>query len=369
MSELSRIELLFGIEEVELDFGPRHPALQGLLRLRLKTDGEKIVAAEPVIGHHHRGLEKLFEIHPYDQNVPLTDRLDLAAAATSNLAYVGAVEKLLGLVVPPRARFIRTILAELQRLASHLLWLATHASDLGFTAPSAHAFEIREPVLDLFERYPERMLPGGLPADLPDGWAERCGELMESFPGQLDEAAERLIEDRLWKKRTAGLGVLPPEVALDHGVTGPLLRGSGIRWDLRTAHPYEAYAEVDFEVPVGTNGDAWDRSLVRMEEMRQSVRIVRQCLEKMTEGTVLARRPAALVAKAGAEVYHGIEGPKGEIGFYLVGDGSPNPSRCHLRAPSFAHLQALRELCRGARIADLLGLIGSADLALGEADR
>lgn len=373
-------------EEIELDFGPRHPALQGVLRLRVRTDGETVLAATPVIGHLHRGIEKLFELHPYDRNVPLTDRLDSMAAATTNLAYVGAVEKLLGLVVPPRARFVRTLLAELQRLASHLFWLATHAADVGAMAPSAPALRGRELILDLFESLCGARLtldclrPGGLPRDLPAGWADRCGELMEAFPGKLDEVEGLLTDNRAWKRRTVGVGVLPPEVALDHGVTGPLLRASGVSWDLRKALPYEAYAEMDFEVPVGTSGDCYDRYLVRAGEMRQSVRIVRQCLEKLPEGPVLARcqdsqdsSPASSsntpLAERGAEVYHGVEGPKGEVGFHLVGDGTHQPYRCHVRSPSFAHLQVLPALCRGARIADLVTLIGTADIALGEADR
>jgi NADH-quinone oxidoreductase subunit D len=367
------------LEEIELDFGPRHPALHGVLRLKVRTDGETVFAAAPIIGHLHRGLEKLFERHPYDRIVPLADRLDFVAAATTSLAYVGAVEKLLGLVVPPRARFVRTLLAELQRLASHLLWLATHARDVGAMAPFAPALRGRELILDLFESLCgarltlDCMRPGGLPRDLPAGWSDRCGELMEAFPGKLDQVEGLLTENRAWKKRTVGVGVLPPEVALDHGVTGPLLRASGVSWDLRKALPYEAYAEIDFEVPVATGGDCYARYLVRMGEMRQSVRIVRQCLEKLPEGPVLARRPPGgpdtPLAERGAEVYHGVEGPKGEVGFHLVADGTHQPYRCHARSPSFAHLQVLPELCRGARIADLVTLIGTADIALGEADR
>lgn len=362
------------VEEVELDFGPRHPALHGVLRLKVRTDGDTVLDAVPVVGHQHRGIEKLFEIHPWERNVPLAGRLDLAAS----LAYVGAVEKLLGLVVPPRARFVRTLLAELHRLASHLLWLATHASDVGNVAPAAPALRGRELILDLFEALggslaPDLLLPGGLARDLPAGWAGRCGELMEELPGTIDEIEGLLTENRLWKKRTVGIGVLPAEVALDLGVTGPLLRASGISWDLRRDLPGEAWGEVGFEVPVGKNGDCYDRYQVRVGEMRQSVRIVRQCLEKLPEGAVLARRslssPDPRLAERGAEVYHGVEGPRGEIGFHLVADGNERPYRCHVRSPSFAHLQALPALCRGARIADLVTLIGSLDAALGEADR
>lgn len=373
------------VEEVELDFGPRHPALHGVLRLRVKTDGDTVLDAVPLVGHQHRGIEKLFEIHPWERNVPLAGRLDLAAS----LAYVGAVEKLLGLVVPPRARFVRTLLAELHRLASHLLWLATHASDVGTVAPAGPALRGRELILDLLgalggsSEAPDLLLPGGLARDLPAGWAGRCGELIEALPGTIDEIEGLLTENRLWKKRTVGLGVLSPEVALDLGVTGPVLRASGISWDLRRdlrpELPGEAYAEVGFEIPVGKNGDCYDRYQIRVAEMRQSVRIVRQCLEKLPDGAVLARRslgsPDLLLAEGGAEVYHGVEGPRGEIGFHLVAAGflssraTEKPYRCHVRSPSFAHLQALPALCRGARIADLVTLIGTLDVSLGEADR
>lgn len=367
-------------EEIELGFGPRHPAIHGVLRLRLRVDGERIVDCRPVIGHLHRGVEKLFESRPFADNVPATDRLDFVAAATSNLAYVGAVEKLLGIEVPPRARYLRTLFAELQRIASHLFWLGTHAADLGAMAPLSIALRGRDRVLDLFEGYLEQypglsgMRPGGLSHDLPAGWVERCGDFVTAFPQRLEECAGLLTENRLWKKRTEGLGVLSAQAAVDLGVTGPALRASGVAWDLRRALPYEAYGEVEFDVPVGRNGDTFDRYLVRVEEMRQASRIVVQCLDKLPDGPVLAE-PAALDAPRDAEgeghheVYHGIEGPKGEIGFYVVGDARANPYRCHLRAPSFANLQALPELCRGELVGDLVALIGTLDIGLGEVDR
>ncbi|HKH43975.1 MAG TPA: NADH-quinone oxidoreductase subunit D [Thermoanaerobaculia bacterium] len=362
-------------EEMELNFGPQHPATHGVLRLKLKINGEKIVDTYPIIGYLHRGTEKLFELHPFFQNVPHTDRMDYVAAATNNQAYVGAVEKLLGLVVPPRARYIRMMLAELQRISSHLLWLATHAIDIGAMTPFFYTFRERERILDLFEEYCGARLtlncmrPGGLPHDLPVGWTDRCRKLMDDFPAKLDEYEELLTNNRIWKKRTVGIGVLPPDVAIDYGITGPMLRGSGIRWDVRKALPYEAYDEVEFEVPIGQNGDTYDRYLVRMAEMRQSVRIILQCLDKLPDGPVMARRPRVLKAAKDSEVYHGIEGPKGEIGFYIVGDGTPNPYRCHVRPPSFINLQSLPELCKGALIADLVALIGTTDIVLGEVDR
>jgi NADH-quinone oxidoreductase subunit D len=377
-------------EEIELGFGPRHPAIRGVLRLSLRVDGDRIVDCRPVIGHVHRGVEKLFELQPHADNLAQTDRLDFDSAAAANLAYAGAVEKLLGIVVPPRARYLRTILAELQRIASHLLWLGTHAADLGAMPPFFAALGERDGVLELCERYLEEYFesdveseagqeagarlrldgirPGGLSHDPPAGWVERCRELVESFPARLDGCAGPLAESRLWKKRTVGLGVLSPEAAVDLGVTGPALRASGVAWDLRKALPYEAYGEVDFDVPVGRNGDTYDRYLVRVEEMRQANRIVAQCLDRLPDGPVLAE-PAALEASAADETYHGIEGPRGEIGFYLVGDGTASPYRCHLRGPSFAHLQALPEICRGELVGDLVALIGTLDIALEEADR
>jgi NADH-quinone oxidoreductase subunit D len=362
-------------EEMELNFGPQHPATHGVLRLKLKINGERIIDAYPIIGYLHRGTEKLFELHPFFQNVPHTDRMDYVAAATNNLAYVGAVEKLVGLVVPPRARYIRTILCELQRISSHLLWLATHAIDIGAMTPFFYMFRERELILDLFEQFCGARLtlncmrPGGLPHDLPVGWTDKCRELVELFPAKFDEYEGLLTNNRIWKQRTVGIGVLAPEVAIDYGVTGPMLRGSGVQWDLRKDMPYEAYGEVDFVVPVGKNGDTYDRYLVRMEEMRQANRIVAQCLDKLPDGPVMAKRPRVMKAGKDAEVYYGIESPKGEIGFYIVGDGTPNPYRCHVRPPSFINLQSLPELVKGTLMADLVAIIGTTDIVLGEVDR
>lgn len=371
------VDRLFEGEEMELSFGPQHPATHGVLRLNLKIEGERIVSCYPIIGYLHRGTEKLFELHPFFQNVPHTDRMDYVAAATNNLAYVGAVEKLVGLTVPPRARYIRTILAELQRISSHLVWLATHAIDIGAMTPFFYCFRERERVLDLFEQYCGARLtlncmrPGGLPFDLPAGWADSCRKLCDDFPAKIDEYEGLLTDNRIWKRRTVGVGVLSPEAALDLGVTGPMLRASGVDFDLRKARPYEAYGEVEFAVPIAQNGDTYDRYLVRMAEMRESTKIVLQCLDLLvaTEGgPILAKRPRVLKGPKG-EVYHGIEGPKGEIGFYIVGDGTPNPYRCHVRPPSFMNLQALPDLANGHLVADLVALIGSTDIVLGEVDR
>ncbi len=368
-------ETLFDVEEMELNFGPQHPSTHGVLRLKLKVDGERIIDCYPVIGYLHRGTEKLFELHPYFQNVPHTDRMDYVAAATNNLAYVGAVEKLIGLTTPPRARYIRTLLCELQRISSHLLWLATHAIDIGAMTPFFYCFREREVILDLFEEYCGARLtlncmrPGGQPYDLTVGWTDRCREFIDSFPEKVDEYEGLLTNNRIWKKRTVGVGVLDPDVAQEYGVTGPMLRASGIDWDIRKSAPYEAYGEVDFEVPVAYNGDTYDRYLVRMEEMRQSVKIVQQCLDALPEGAIMAKRPRVLKAPKDSETYFSIEGPKGEIGFYLVGDGTPKPYRCHVRAPSFMNMQAVPELARGQLVADLVAIIGTADIVLGEIDR
>jgi NADH-quinone oxidoreductase subunit D len=351
---------------MELGFGPRHPALQGVLRLKLTVDDERIVECRPVIGHLHRGLEKVFEAHSFSENVAHAGSLDLLAPVSCRLAYVGAVEKLLRIAPPPRARFLRTALAELQRIASHLHGLSSQAADLGFEAASGRARRARRPFLDLLQGL--EMTPGGLAGEPAAGWLERCRAAAEGLEPEIDGIAGLLTENRLWKKRTVGAGALSPELALDLGVTGPALRACGVSWDLRRAFPCEAWEEVEFEVPLGTNGDAYDRYRVRLEEMRQSARIVVQCLDRIPEGPVLAILPPTLSAPRETEVYHAVEGPRGEVSFYVVGDG-PRPYRCHLRAPSFAHLQALPELCRGELVADLITLVGTLEIALGEADR
>ena len=371
----TRRDTLFDVEEMELNFGPQHPSTHGVLRLKLKVDGERIVDCYPIIGYLHRGTEKLFELHPFFQNVPHTDRLDYVAAATNNLAYVGAVEKLIGLVVPPRARYIRTILCELQRISSHLLWLATHAIDIGAMTPFFYCFREREIILDLFEEYCGARLtlncmrPGGQPFDLPVGWGERCAEFLDDFPSKIDEYEGLLTNNRIWKKRTVGVGVLPADLAQEYGVTGPMLRASGVQWDIRKAMPYEAYGDVEFDIPVTYNGDTYDRYLVRMEEMRQSVRIVEQCLDKLPDGLIMAKSPRVLKAPKQSDAYFSIEGPKGEIGFYLVGDGTPNPHRCRVRAPSFMNLQVVPILAKDQLLADMVAVLGTTDIVLGEVDR
>jgi NADH-quinone oxidoreductase subunit D len=387
-------------EVVELAFGPRYPAMQGVLRLRLTLDGETISDCRPEIGFGHRGLEKLFESVSLRDGMALTDRLDYVAAAAANLAYAATVEKLLGLEAPPRARYLRVLLAELQRIASHLLWLATFAADAGVEAPFLAWLGDRERVLDLLAEHCGARLtlrcavPGGLPRDASPGWLASCAELAAELPARVDAYEATLAHDRLFKDRTVGLGALSQETALEHGVTGPALRATGADWDLRKALPYDAYDELDFEVPLARNGDAYARCQVRVAELRQSARLVAQCLDRLPDGPVLCEIPAAgRVPAPAAGAYASVEGPRGEIGFYVaLGDGEgpgerpgPGPApghgfaaaaalaappwRCHVRAPSYFLLQALPDLVRGHGVADLALLLGSLDLALGEVDR
>ena len=366
---------LFDVQEMDLNFGPQHPSTHGVLRLKLKVDGERVIGCYPVIGYLHRGTEKLFELHPFFQNVPHTDRMDYVAAATNNLAYVGAVEKLLGLTPTPRTQYIRTLLCELQRISSHLLWLATHAIDIGAMTPFFYTFRERELILDLFEEYCGARLtlncmrPGGMPYDLPVGWVDRCRKFVDTFPEKIHEYEGLLTNNRIWKQRTVGVGVISKELAIDYALTGPMLRGSGVAWDLRKEQPYAAYDQVEFDVPVREEGDTYARYLVRMEEMRQSNRIIIQCLDDLPDGPIDCKKPRVLKAPKESEAYYSIEGPKGEIGFYIVGDGTPQPHRCHVRAPSFVNLQCLPDLVEGHLLADLVAIIGTTDIVLGEVDR
>ncbi len=366
---------LYDSDEMELSFGPQHPSTHGVLRVMLKLDGEKILDAKPIIGYLHRGTEKLFETMAFPQCLPHTDRMDYVAAATNNQGFCVTMEKLLGVTIPPRAAYIRMILAELQRIASHLVWLATHAIDLGAITPFFYTFRERDAILDLFEEYCGARLTlntmkiGGVPFELPAGWLEKCSAYVDEFPSHIDEYEELLTNNRIWRQRTIGIGVVSPEDAVEWGLTGPPLRGSGIKWDIRKVFPYDRYDEIDFEVPVGTNGDTYDRYLVRMVEMRQSVRIIRQCLDRLPDGPIMARVPKVLRAQEGM-VYASVEAPKGELGYFLVTtDKSTQPYRCHVRPPSFVNLQMLPEMVRGHLVADLVAVIGTLDIVLGEIDR
>ena len=365
---------LFDVTEMELNFGPQHPSTHGVLRIVLKVDGEKIVDAIPDIGYLHRGTEKLFETETYPMAIPHTDRMDYVAAATSNHAYCLTVEKLLGVEVPRRAQLIRVILDELQRLSSHLVWLGTSGIDLGAVTPFWYCFREREQILDFFEEYCGARLTlncmriGGLPFDLTPGWVEAVGAFIDDFPGKIDDYETLLTDNRIWKKRTVGIGVISAEECIEWGLTGPVIRGSGVEWDLRRAQPYECYDELDFVVPTGTNGDTYDRYLVRIAEMRQSAKIIRQCLDRLEPGEIKGKVPRVIKPVA-EEVYASIESPKGEIGFYLVSNGTNKPYRLHVRPPSLINLQALPRLARGHLVSDLVALIGTVDIVLGEVDR
>jgi NADH-quinone oxidoreductase subunit D len=360
--------------ELMINMGPQHPATHGVLRVKLKLDGERVLGSECVIGYLHRGVEKIAENRTYAQFAPYTDRMDYVAAVTNGMGYVEAVEKLLGVEVPPRAQFTRMVLAELQRLASHLLWLGTHALDLGAMTPVFYTFREREEILKIFEKYCGARLTthafriGGLQYDLYDGLEQDCLKFCEYLLPKIDEYEQLLTKNRIWINRTRGVGVLSAADAIAYGVTGPVLRGSGVKWDIRKVQPYEAYDKVEFDVPTGEHGDTYDRYIVRIQEMRQSVRIVRQCVERLAPGPIFGKVGKVIKPPAG-EVYHSIEAPKGELGYFVVSDGTVNPYRVRVRPPSFVNLQALDIMIRGHLVADVVAVIGTLDIVLGEVDR
>ena len=370
-------ETMLGLREMELNFGPQHPSTHGVLRIVLKVDGERIVSARPDVGYLHRGTEKLFETETYPMVIPHTDRMDYVAAATNNHAYVLAVEKLLALEIPKKAQYIRVVLDEMQRISSHLLWLATAAIDLGAITPFFYTFREREVILDLFEDYCGARLTlncmrvGGLQEELPAGWLEKLRLFTEDFGAKIDEYEELLTENRIWKLRTIGIGILDEKRCIEWGVTGPPLRATGLAWDVRRALPYECYPELDFEIPTGKNADTYDRYLVRVAELRQSRRILLQCcdwLAKNPEGEIRGKVPRVIKPPAG-DAYASVESPKGELGFYLVSNGGNRPYRLRVRPPSFINLQALPEMSRGHMVSDLVAIIGTIDIVLGEVDR
>ena len=368
---------LLGLHEMELNFGPQHPSTHGVLRLVLKVDGEKIVSARPDIGYLHRGTEKLFETETFPMVVPHTDRMDYVASATNNHAYVLVVEKLLGVEVPKRAQYIRVLLDEMQRISSHVLWLATAAIDLGAITPFFYTFRDREVILDLFEEYCGARLTlncmriGGLPVDLTPGWLEKVRAFIEPFEKAVDEYEDLLTENRIWKERTIGIGVLDEKRCIEWGMTGPVLRAAGKAWDVRRALPYECYPELEFDIPVGKNADTYDRYLVRVAEIRQSRRIVLQCLDWLEKnpGTEFRGKVPRVIKPPAGEAYASVEAPKGELGFHLVASGGNKPYRLHVRPPSFINLQALPEMAQGHLVGDLVAVIGTIDIVLGEVDR
>ncbi len=382
-----------------INFGPQHPAAHGVLRLVLELDGEVVERVDPHIGLLHRGTEKLIEYKTYLQAVPYFDRLDYVAPMNQEHAYALAVERLLGIAVPRRGQLIRVLYSEIGRLLSHLLNVTTQALDVGALTPPLWGFEPREDLMIFYERasgsrmHAAYVRPGGVHQDLPQKLVDDIYKWTESFPKKIDDIESLVTENRIFKQRNVDIGVVTEQEALDWGFSGVMVRGSGLAWDLRRAQPYECYDELDFKIPVGKNGDCYDRYLCRIEEMRESVKIMRQCIEKMEAGPVssddgkivppkraeMKQTMEALIhhfklytegykVPAG-EVYAAVEAPKGEFGVYLVSDGTNKPYRCKIRAPGFAHLQAMDHMCKGHMLADVSAILGSLDIVFGEVDR
>ena len=414
------------IRNYTMNFGPQHPAAHGVLRLILEMDGEVVVRADPHIGLLHRGTEKLAESKPFSQSIGYMDRLDYVSMMCNEHAYVRAIEKLLGIQAPPRAQYIRTLFDEITRILNHLMWVGSNALDLGAMAVFLYAFREREELMDCYEAVSGARMhatyyrPGGVYRDLPtqmpqyreSPWHKgedlkrlnqwRQGSMLdfldafsEDFPRKVDEYEELLTNNRIWKQRTVGIGVVSPEQARAWGMTGPMLRGSGIAWDLRKKQPYAAYADVDFDIPVGANGDCYDRYLVRMAEMRQSNRIIRQCVEWLRRnfGPVILESHKIIPPQRAdmkedmealihhfklftegytvpaGECYSAVEAPKGEFGVYMISDGANKPFRVKVRAPGFVHLSSMDEIVRGHMLADVVAMIGTYDVVFGEIDR
>jgi NADH-quinone oxidoreductase subunit D len=382
-----------------LNMGPQHPSTHGVLRLLLELDGESVVRAQCDIGYLHTGIEKECEAKTYHQVVPLTDRVDYLANLSNNLCYCLAVEKLLGIEVPPRAQWMRVMLTELTRINSHLVWLGTHALDLGAMSAFLYCFREREDILRLFEMFSgQRMMTsyfriGGLALDAPRGWREPVKKFLDAFPSKVDEYETLLSSNPIWLSRTRGVGCIPLDDMLEAGVTGPMLRAAGLAWDIRKSEPYSGYEKFDFKIPTRTAGDVYARYQVRMEEFRESTRIAQQALEGMPEGPYVADAPKVVLPDRekmktemealihhfkivtegfpvpAGEVYQAIESPRGELGYYVVSDGGAKPRRVHMRTPSFGNLQALPRGVEGGVLADIITTLGSMDIVLGDVDR
>ncbi len=414
------------IRNYSMNFGPQHPAAHGVLRLILEMDGETVVKVDPHVGLLHRGTEKLAESKPFNQSIGYMDRLDYVSMMCNEHGYVRAIENLLGVEVPVRAQYIRTMFDEITRILNHLMWIGSNALDLGAMAVFLYAFREREILMDTYEAVSGSRMhatyyrPGGVYRDLPDfmpkykespwhkgksldefnSWRE--GSLLDYidaftgyFPGKVDEYEELLTDNRIWKQRTVDIGIVSPEQALDWGMSGPMLRGSGIAWDLRKKQPYAAYADMDFDIPLGTHGDCYDRYLVRVNEMRQSNRIIKQCVKWLRDnpGPVIARNYKVAPPKRtemkesmealihhfklftegygvpAGETYAAVEAPKGEFGVYLISDGANKPFRVKVRAPGFAHLSSMDAIASGHMLPDVVAMIGTYDLVFGEVDR
>ncbi len=386
-------------ETMTLNMGPQHPSTHGVLRIILELDGETVVKATPVPGYLHTGIEKNAEDKKYMHVLPMTDRMDYLAPMSNNLVFCLAVERLLSIEIPPKAQWLRVLLSELTRIASHCVWLGTHAMDIGAMSMFLYAFRERERIVDIYEMVSgQRMMStyfriGGVMEDVPVDFEEKVRAILRDFPARFDEYEALLTKNKIWQLRTQGVAKISAEDAINWGLSGPSLRGSGVDWDIRKSNPYSGYEKFDFKVPVGENGDVFDRYMVRMAEMRESLKIVRQALDGLPEGPVMARVPGvtpppreevlykmeALIfqfklytegfSTPPGEVYQAIESPRGELGYYIRSDGTPKPYRMHFRAPSFCNLSALSKLVEGSMVADVVAAIGSIDIVLGDVDR
>jgi NADH-quinone oxidoreductase subunit D len=358
-----------------INIGPQHPSTHGVFRLRVTMDGERILDAEMVLGYLHRSMEKLAEERTYTQNIPFTDRMDYLAAMTGNLGYCLAVEKLAGIDVSERGSYLRVIFAELQRIASHCMANGTFVNDCGaWQTPLMYMFRDREKIMDMFEMTcgarltTNYMRIGGVAFDVPDEWYPAIDKFLVEMPQRISEYEEMLLDNEILLARARDVGVLPAHLAINSSASGPMLRGSGIAWDVRKADPYCVYDHFDFDIPVGYNGDCYDRFIVRLEEMRQSVRILQQAVPRLPAGPVNVPVPLALRPEPG-EAYARIESPKGELGFYVISDGGPSPYRWHVRSPSLINLSVLKEMTVGRPLADAIVTLGSIDINVGEIDR
>jgi NADH-quinone oxidoreductase subunit D len=363
-----------GADEYILNMGPQHPSTHGVLRLVLKLDGETVKDIVPDLGYVHRGLEKLFENRAYGQIIPYLDRTDYLSAMNNEWAYVMAVEKLMAIEVPQRAEFMRVIFAELNRIMSHLLWYSAYGMDIGALTPLLYAFREREEIIDMVEAACGGRLThnyyriGGFRQDLPKGFFDMLKKFISHFNDKVDEYEALLINNVIFMKRAQGVGVLKKETAINYGVTGPNLRASGADIDLRKQDAYGVYGKLDFKACLRDNGDTWDRCKARMAEMRESLKILKQCMDMIPEGEVMAKVPKIIKPAAG-EVYTRVEGPKGEVGVYIVSDGTEKPYRIKLRQPSFSNLSVIKEITVGHKIADLVAIMGSLDVIIPEIDR
>ena len=362
-------------ETFMLNAGPQHPSTHGVFRMRLTLDGEVIQDVEPVFGYLHRGIEKLAENLNYTQDIVFTDRLDYLASMTNNQAYVVAVEKLAGIQVPERAEYLRVIMAELMRISSHLMAVGFLLNDIGaFLTPLLYMYREREKILDLFDMVCGQRLTynymriGGVSQDIPEEFLPALKKFIYSLPGFITEYDQLLAENEILLIRTKNVGILSKEAAINYSTAGPVLRASGVKWDIRKADPYSVYDRFQFEIPTGTKGDVYDRYRVRIQEMHQSISIIKQAITQLPQGEIIAKVPRVLRPPKG-EAYGHIEGPKGELGFYLVSDGSTNPYRLHVRPPSLINLTPLREMLIGVKIADAMAIFGSIDICVGEVDR